>query len=247
VFARIPSRYLLLLLLIAIGAAAFASFSFSRRPRPVLWAWERPEDLRFLKPNEADVALLAQTLVIGPDGGVTRIPRRQPLRVNPGTHLIAVTRVEGQSPLSAEGIEAATRTIIEAARLEGVAELQIDFDAMVSQRASYSQLIRRVRELRPQTRLSITALSSWCMGDPWIKDLPIDAAVPMVFEMGPDDRGIRRRLASGDDWQVPACRASYGLATYERPPALKSRRQLYLFTDQPWTRASLSSAMEKYD
>jgi hypothetical protein len=217
VFARIPLRFRLLLLLLALVAAAITGCSFAPRPRPVLWAWERPEDLRFLKPNEADVALLAQTLVIDPNGGVTRVPRRQALRVNPGTRLIAVARIEGKTPLSAEGIEAA------------------------------ATLIRRVRELRPKTRLTITALSSWCMGDPWIKELPIDEAVPMVFQMGPDDRGIRRRLSGGDDWTVPACRASYGLSTYETPPSLRRRRQLYLFTDRPWTRASLASALEKYE
>lgn len=246
-FARIPLRFRLLLLLLALVAAAITGYSFAPRPRPVLWAWERPEDLRFLKPNEADVALLAQTLVIDPNGGVTRVPRRQALRVNPGTRLIAVARIEGKTPLSAEGIEAAATMIAKTFVLDGVTELQIDFDATVSQRASYAQLIRRVRELRPKTRLTITALSSWCMGDPWIKELPIDEAVPMVFQMGPDDRGIRRRLSGGDDWTVPACRASYGLSTYETPPSLRRRRQLYLFTDRPWTRASLASALEKYE
>lgn len=245
-FARISFRFRLLLL-IAAGAAAAAAFSFVPRPRPVLWAWERPEDFRFLKADEADVALLAQTLQITTDGSVMRVPRRQPLRVNPETRLIAVTRIEGRSPLSQEGIDAAARSVAEIGRLPGVTEVQLDFDATTSQRASYAQLILRVRELRPKTQLSITALGSWCMGDPWIKDLPIDEAVPMVFQMGPEDRGIRHRLASGDDWQVAACRSSYGVATYEAPPRLKSRRQLYLFTDRPWTRKRFDSAMEKHD
>jgi hypothetical protein len=247
VFARISSRFRLLLLSIAVGAAAAAAFSFAPRPRPVLWAWERPEDLRFLKPGEADVAFLAQTLQIEADGSVTRVPRRQPLRVNRGTRLIAVTRIEGRPALSREGIDTATESIAQTLRLSGVAEIQLDFDATLTQRASYTSLTHALRERLAHTRLTITALSSWCMGDPWIQDLPIDGAVPMVFQMGPDDRGIRRRLSGGDDWQVPACRASYGLATYETPPALKSRRQLYLFINQPWTRASLASAMEKYD
>jgi len=38
--------------------------------------------------------------------------------------------------------------------------------------------------------LSITALASWCAGDPWITGLPIDEAVPMLFRLGPDTRNI---------------------------------------------------------
>src|SRR5438876_2087978 len=62
-------------------------------PPKILWAWERPEDLRFLDPKEFGVAFLAQTIFLENDR-VIPSQRRQTLDISPGTYLIAVTRVE---------------------------------------------------------------------------------------------------------------------------------------------------------
>ena len=62
-------------------------------PPKILWAWERPEDLRFLETDKFGVAFLAQTLTLQNDKVIFR-PRRQPLEVADGTYLIAVTRIE---------------------------------------------------------------------------------------------------------------------------------------------------------
>jgi len=62
-------------------------------PQRIVWAWERPEDLRFLEAKKFGVAFLAQTLFVTGDG-IDPKPRRQPLQVNPGTYMIAVTRIE---------------------------------------------------------------------------------------------------------------------------------------------------------
>ena len=62
-------------------------------PPLVLWAWERPEDLRFLDPTRVGVAFLAQRVRLGPKG-VSYYPRMQPLRVAQETSLVAVVRVE---------------------------------------------------------------------------------------------------------------------------------------------------------
>src|SRR5438067_4809046 len=62
-------------------------------PLKILWAWERPEDLRFLDPKEFGVAFLAQTIFLEHEN-VSPRPRRQPLDVPPGTYMIAVTRIE---------------------------------------------------------------------------------------------------------------------------------------------------------
>ena len=63
--------------------------SMQALPPLVLWAWERPADLRNLPPATG-VALLTQTLRIDHDRVVT-FPRRQPLRVDPATPLVAST------------------------------------------------------------------------------------------------------------------------------------------------------------
>ena len=82
--------------------------------------------------------------------------------------------------------------------------------------------------------ISITALASWCLGDRWLEDLPIDEAVPMLFRMGTDEEPVRAALARGD-FHDPRCRFSYGLATDEPLPALRPGRRLYLFHPNAWT------------
>src|SRR5687768_613335 len=64
-------------------------------PRKIIWAWERPEDVRPFDPSEFGVAFLAQTILLERDQ-VTPDRRRQPLEIAPGTYLIAVTRIETQ-------------------------------------------------------------------------------------------------------------------------------------------------------
>src|SRR4030088_1321214 len=62
-------------------------------PNLVLWAWERPVDLRFINPRETGVAFLARTIHLRANEVVIR-PRLQPLDLPEGTKVIAVARVE---------------------------------------------------------------------------------------------------------------------------------------------------------
>src|SRR5882724_7090239 len=62
-------------------------------PRLMLWAWERPTDLRFINPNEAGVAFLARTVRLRA-GEVTVRPRFQSLELPEGAAVVAVARVE---------------------------------------------------------------------------------------------------------------------------------------------------------
>lgn len=80
-------------------------------PRVMLWAWERPQDLRFIDPRTTGVAFLAGTIeirsvslgnkekVADADSSVVMRPRLQPLLVPPGTPLMAVVRVETPNDL----------------------------------------------------------------------------------------------------------------------------------------------------
>src|ERR1700687_4297711 len=52
-------------------------------PRVVLWAWERPVDLRFINPRETGVAFLARTVYPRSSEVVVR-PRLQPLDLPEG-------------------------------------------------------------------------------------------------------------------------------------------------------------------
>jgi hypothetical protein len=67
-------------------------------PRVFLWAWERPENLKYLDPRIAGVAVLAKTLTLE-DSRVTAKPRMQPIRLPAGICAIAVIRIETRSAI----------------------------------------------------------------------------------------------------------------------------------------------------
>jgi hypothetical protein len=274
-----------------------------RLPRVMYWAWERPEDFRFLDGrDDAGVAFLAGTIFLSsPARGaaadstasVVMRPRLQPLRVSPGTPLMAVIRIETPNdswhrapeavdeasavatqltartidatrsmrvdatavsptgPYSATQLESVARLIANVANLPGVSAIQIDYDASRSERAAYAQLLVDVRRDLPQGMpLSITALASWCIGDPWLGALPagtIDEAVPMLFRLGPDASDVAMFLQSGGEFGPAVCRGSVGLSTdesfsqgmlsggIETTSAKWASKRIYIFSPRSWT------------
>ena len=221
-------------------------------PSIILWAWERPEDLEFLDARRYAVAFLAQTLTLkGED--VVFSPRHQPLRVSPDIELIAVTRVESQkttgqrAALTPAQREHLVTLILKTLELNRVSAIQVDFDAASSERDFYRALLRDLRAKLPDdVPLSITALASFCVGDRWLNDLPVDEAVPMIFRMGADDRSIRTLLSAGNDFGEPLCRRSYGIALNE-PLEMKfeKSRRLYVFNDRSWTEKDVASLPQR--
>ena len=215
-------------------------------PNKVLWAWERPEDLKFIDPNEFGVAFLAQTIFLEKDQ-VAPKPRRQPLEVPPGTYLIAVTRVETKKgtfdrpTFSAEMGSKMVPLIKATLDLPDVKAVQIDFDAVVSERPFYRSMMRELKKtLAPDTPLTMTSLASWCTGDAWFNDFPVDEAVPMVFQMGADSEKIRNFIRTGNDWNEPFCRGSYGISLEEGHfEGMKPGRRLYYFKNTSWQPSDL--------
>ncbi len=232
------------------GAAAEARHRLASLPPVILWAWERPERLDFINTENTGVAFLAKSIYLRAEKVVTR-PRLQPLSVPPGTVLIAVARIEserhGLASLTPGQIETVSQEISEMARQSGVAGIQIDFDARVSERTFYSDLLASVRKsLPPDTPLTITALASWCKGDNWLDALPVDEAVPMLFRMGIDRTQILNGLASGDGFSAPLCGQSAGLSVDEVLPYSPASERLYVFNPDSWTPESVNMVMEKY-
>ena len=230
----LPPQRLTLLLALLLTACRPAPDPLPQLPRTVLWAWERPEDLRFLNPRTTAIAFLAHTFTLT-HGHLLAIPRRQPLRFVPGTPLIAVVRLESD----ATGLPAVSEAAraIPALTLPAIAALQIDFDARLSERAWYTALLTALPKSPP---LLITALTSWCESDPWIRSLPIAAAVPMVFRMGaatPPPRTL--------NFPVALCRANLGLAADELPARIPAGPRLWLFTTRPWTPDSVSGILRE--
>jgi len=221
-------------------------------PSIILWAWERPEDLAFLDAHRFAVAFLAQTLVLKGDE-VVFSPRHQPLKISPELELIAVTRIESQkttgerAALNARQREKLVALILKTMELNRVSALQIDFDAASSERDFYRALLQDLRAKLPDdVPLSMTALASFCVGDRWLNDLPVDEAVPMIFRMGADDRVVKNLLAAGNDFGEPLCRKSYGIAIDE-PLEMKfeKSRRLYVFNNRAWTERDVASLPER--
>lgn len=215
-------------------------------PAKILWAWERPEDLRFLDTDNYGVAFLAQTLVLQNDEVILR-PRRQPLQVAPNTYLIAVTRIEtakqsaDRAALSDEQSIKVVEFIKKSLELRNVKAVQIDFDALVSERDFYRKVVNNLKKVLPgNTPLTMTALASWCVGDAWFSDFPVDEAVPMAFEMGADEQTIRRFLKQKNDWREPLCRGSYGIAADEPLDVkFKPNRRFFYFKSKAWEKSDL--------
>lgn len=244
-FAPGPRMTVAALSLLLLRNPLFGSSPLENFPRVVLWAWERPEDLRFLAGREAGVAFLAVTVRLS-GGAVLTQRRRQPLLVDPGTPVMAVVRVEtvrGVRPALSQGQrQAVVRAALDAARLPRVAAVQIDGDAAASERPFFRALLADLRErLDPRLGLSFTALASWCAGDRWLKDAPVDEAVPMLFQMGRDAEAIRARAASGS--LAPECRAAAGFSTDE--PAIPMPGRVYLFSRDPWTEISFDRELSR--
>jgi hypothetical protein len=213
-------------------------------PRLVFWVWERSEDLRFLDAKNEGVAFLASSVELLPDS--TQIqPRMQPMYVPPGIQVVAVVRIYSHAgkpaSLSDDQLSETLQALMATTRLPGVSALQIDFDARVSERLFYSRLLTELRrQLGPAYPISITALASWCIGDRWIRDLPVNEAVPMLFSMGSEAALIRQYLSSTNTFPEPLCRGSLGISTGEWwPDPVHSRTRIYVFSQVPWTRQAV--------
>jgi hypothetical protein len=268
---------------------AFANERSASLPNVTFWAWERPEDLRFLRPDQAAVAFLAKTILLeippansSADSSPSFVVRSrlQPLRITPGAPLIAVVRIETPSaphhsfslqqnhssshplPIFSDAQRALLATeIADLQSVPGVTSIQIDYDAPASAHTFYASLLQDVRrKLPPSMPLSITALVSWCIGDPWLSQLPpgtIDEAVPMLFRMGPDAANVAKFLHSNDDFPVAACRGSLGLSTdeplsHDLLTAKSSSatfdpraKRTYIFAPRAWTPSAAQNIIQE--
>jgi hypothetical protein len=244
------------LLLVAMFQGLFSLWQRVRRPalplplpRVMLWAWERHEDVRAIDPRQVGVAYLAKTLFLR-QGHVVTHPRLQPLQVLPATVLMPVVRIASDK-LSPPTLDPGQRTrvveeIVALGRASTIPAIQIDFDAKISERAFYRAVLQELRRTLPDTtRLSITALASWCLADNWLAGLPIDEAVPMLFRMGADRQRVLWHLQTGSDVRCLPTQQSLGMATDEPLLHVPLGRRLYVFSPRAWSSASVHSALEE--
>jgi hypothetical protein len=226
-----------------------ASERFYKCPNIILWAWERPEDLRFINTREVGVAVLTNSIHLKGDETFIR-PRMQPLQISKDAFVISVTRIEtdrnDKPTFSDDQRQKILTKILGTIQNPLTAGVQIDFDAKSSERDFYKQLLTDLRNALPQSMpLSMTALASWCLYDDWISDLPVDEAVPMLFRMGADAKQIRAHIESGGDFRVPVAEQSLGIATDETLTRLPEGKRVYIFSNRAWEKAAAQSIIEE--
>ncbi len=228
---------------------AMVMLGSARAPgRVVVWAWERPEDLRFVG-DAADVAIQTGFVVLSGDRVQAR-GRRFPLRMSgrPSTALVHV-QIDRGRPLAwtpDQRREAAQAVLAfgQAARADVV---QVDFEVGRSERGVLLDLLSDVRRGLPKDkRLSMTALASWCETETWLKSAPVDEIVPMLFRMGPGGQPLKAKLEAGGDFANPRCRTALAVSTdapLARAPA--DGRQIYLFDPHSWTQPDYAALREE--
>lgn len=249
-----PLHLLLLSLLLASLAACQEArqehAALAAMPNDILWAWERPEDLRWLPP-EVGVAYVASSVSLTGDQ-VDVLPRSNPLKVRPETKLIPVVHVDAswRNPpmLSTQQRDTIVRQVLLTAQTTGATVVQLDFEVRHSQQPFLFSVVSEIRKKLPADRaLSITALASWCAGDYWLDAMPADEIVPMTFRMARDDGAVRKIIAEQGELPGKRCRAAAGFATDELMPQLLTGRRYYFspvsWKQETWERISHSKAM----
>jgi hypothetical protein len=118
----------------------------------------------------------------------------------------------------------------------------------LSEREFYRQLLEDLRRELPDTvPLSITALASFCVGDRWLSDLPVDEAVPMVFRMGMDSDRIKNMLTTGNDFREGLCRRSYGVSLDEPvTTTFEKQRRIYVFNSRSWSPSDVEEIKKRF-
>jgi hypothetical protein len=222
----------------------------------MLWAWERPERLAFLDSSQTGVAYLAETIYPKENGFFVR-PRLQPLELPTHIYLEAVVRIETERKkawaLSDRVTDVLAEEIAKVASKPQVGALQIDFDARENERLFYRQLLGKVRTLIPkQMPLTMTALSSWCMGDRWLDGLPVDQVVPMLFSMGSGEKESLDFIKSSDEDRLSYFQKCVGLSISDSKCSnvLASRIKLadariYFFSTRPWNSLLVQKAQDE--
>jgi len=230
------------ILLISFGIYLFKSKSKNLNIPIILWVWERPENLYFIKDKNISFAYLSGT-VTKTDKNLEYYSRRQPLRIPDKSNIISVVRIEDRSidhifedKYLPEISDYIVKSCIEKT---SNTSCQIDFDATESQIEFYKKLVVSVRDKLPkEMKLSLTALVSWCTNDEsWFKDLPVDEVVPMFFRLGKDENVYWQKIEDGSLKLNPLCQKAIGISTDENMPNkiyLKDK-PIYIFNNQYWS------------
>lgn len=214
----------------------------------ILWAWERPEDLRFAG-QEAEVAAQTGFIELSGDRLIVR-GRRHPLLTRPGqvTTTVVHVQIDPRRRLvwTPEREAQVAQAVLRLAKRPGVRRLQLDFEVRASERPILMAVLRGVRAGLPDgVELSMTALASWCETEAWLDEAPVDEIVPMLFRMGPGGERLKAKLAAGGDFANPRCRHALAVSADTPLARAPTGRRVYLFNPGSWTAASFATTRRR--
>ena len=183
---------------------AAATQGFAEPPRLTVWAWERPEDLRFL-PTDVDIAVQSGFIVLAGDTMTSR-SRRFPLFANPQqvTTSVVHLQIDHRKPLDwTPQLRARTAAaVVQLARSVDVRQVQIDFEVRASEHQILRDVVTHVRAaLSPAATTTASgrtgqtvasAVRSAGGGDPGAKPaetMPLAPAATKAFTAVPSEPG----------------------------------------------------------
>jgi hypothetical protein len=225
-----------------------ASLALADAPRLTVWAWERPEDLRFLPPD-VDIAVQTGFIVLRGEGLYAR-PRRFPLlaRAQQVTTAVVHLQIDHRQTLNwTPQLRArAAEAVVRLARSVEVRQVQVDFEVRASEHQVLRDVVTDVRTLLPQTtHLTMTALTSWCANETWFEDLPVSEIAPMLFRMGPGGAKIRSDLALGRDFASAKCRTAVAVSADAPITRAPTDRHIYMFSPRSWTQGDFERVVSQ--
>jgi hypothetical protein len=194
----------------------------------------------------SSVAYYAGTLYLV-SGYVFFKPRMSRLEGSKGLSMCPVFRIENKESEHAPSPDSADRIaeIIQKYLARHPARcVQVDYDATPCERDFYARVLRRLRPALPKgTHIAVTALASWCLDDRWLRNLPADEAIVMLFSMGRGRNETlrlleKRRLNTGANMEMSIGISANEALTNKRLRelgVLGAARRLYVFNSLSWT------------
>lgn len=201
------------------------------------WIWHSsaaPADAK-------QIALLLDHLVIS-SSGIKLRHRMNRLVVAPGVQVTPVVHVQvdlaAMPELGQQHTEAISKAMLAAAKRSSTGWVQLDFEAMESQKSYYLELVNSLRKSLPASiRLSVTTMAAWCSEPGLLARIKADEIVPMLFKMGSNAAQYQDRLAYHPEQLAPQCRnQAIGFSVQEAPsPEVQQRYQRrYWFNYKNW-------------